>query len=444
MCAEGELQFPDESDPFHFELQFPVEGEGSVECRLTFQLPEEYPVKRLQISHISIACTSLSRDQSGLFREALRAYLQTLDEGDMQVMNAFIWAKDHVEDFTRKAAPERPQEVEEEDPYEPASKVTTLDLMSGTTAEGRQFLQALEADRRFHNYESVVMHPLWHRGRYSGTLRANYAEGEAMWCSHADQAPLVGSIYLTRDPSKTAGISVYCDALDWDLEPAFFSITPSAQESAWEASFPNNEEGLAAFAHKLKQKNLPQLLIEGACKLQARLLEEAGFDATTDDDLDVETLNTIDDSVRRALAGEFDPGRQFKIITYGRDVNGAGFGAGKVTDTRFNWSALGLTGRGKGLNTKKLDGRNVEVQGRTSRSDTFSDWMTEKVRMVEEWFKDEENKGCKLTVAIYCSKGRHRSVSAAILLRDLFYPNAECEGHGVVGGALRVVKPKGR
>ena len=56
--------------------------------------------------------------------------------------------------------------------------------------------------------------------------------------------------------------------------------------------------------------------------------------------------------------------------------------------------------------------------------------------MIEEWFKDSENKGKSLTVAIFCSKGRHRSVSAAILLRDLFYPNAVCEGHGlgVLGG----------
>lgn len=199
---------------------------------------------------------------------------------------------------------------------------------------------------------------------------------------------------------------------------------------------------LTAFWSQLKRKDLPELLRVYAGKLQTRLLEDAGFEAAVDDDVDEETLNSVDDTIKETLAGQFNENHRFKIITYGRAVNGNEYGAGVVTDTKFNWSALGLTGSGQRLNTRELDGRNTEIQGRTSRSHTFPEWMTEKVRMIEDWFKDPKNKGKPLTVAIYCTKGRHRSVSGAILLRDLFYPNAQCEGRGVVKGALKVVKPK--
>merc|ERR1712151_484916 len=126
-----------------------------------------------------------------------------------------------------------------------------------------------------------------------------------MWV-HTD--PLVGTISLTRDPTKTAGISVYCTALGWDLERAFFDMELSAEDSAWERSFVHSEKGdagdakrlgrspwarfvtrypscvkshakgLAAFWSQLKRKDLPELLIDYARKLQTKLLEDAGFD----------------------------------------------------------------------------------------------------------------------------------------------------------------------
>lgn len=439
MCSSEELKFPDIGDPFYFTVTFPLEADSCAECTLTFQLPERYPEQPLEVS---VSCDQLSRDQGDLFRKALLAHLSELDEGAMQVYEAFMWAKEHGVEFVSKDEPESlpaAQPAEEEEEYTPPSKVTELDLMNSDTSEGQLFLQSLGSHWGFHNYETITTHPLWNLTPYSSVLQSNYKEDDVVW-ELSD--PLVGALYLTKDALKTAGISIYCRALGWELERAFFDMTLPMDESAWDMSFEKDDKGLRGFTNKLKQKDLPELLRLGARKLQTKLLEEAGFDATADDDEDEEVLNTIDDSVKRDLAGQFDATRRFKIITYGRAVNGDGHGAAVVTNTKFNWSALGLTGRGKGLNTKKLDGRNTEVQGRTSRSDNFKEWMTEKINMVEDWFKDSENKGKLLTVAIYCSKGRHRSVSAAILLRDLIYPSAVCEGHGVVGGGLKVVKPK--
>lgn len=435
ICSMEELTFPDESDPFFFTLNLSSPTDGLKTCSLTFQLPAEYPEKGLEVS---VSCDGMSRDQAASFRQALLDYLKGLDEGMMQVSEAFLWAQGHLADFSQTAhaaaSVHAAVEAEDVDEYTPATKATSLDLMCDTTEEGQQFLQALESHWGFHNFESINTHPLWHTEPHSQILREHYKEDDTVW-EHTDA--LVGIIYITKDPLKTAGISVWCRTFGWELERAFFDPSLPAEESGWEISFTSNR-GIAEFEKRLKQKDLPELLRLGARKLQTRLLEEAGFDVSADNDLDEEVLNTVDDSIRRDLDGKYNANHKFKIITYGRDVNSPAFGAGVVTHPRFNWSALGLTGSGKKLNTKKLDGRATEVQGRTSRSSNFKEWMTEKISMIEEWFSDEENKGASLTVAIYCSKGRHRSVSAAILLRDLIYPNAVCEGHGVVGGALRV------
>eukprot|EP00440_Ansanella_granifera_P022342 gb/GFBE01024265.1/.p1 GENE.gb/GFBE01024265.1/~~gb/GFBE01024265.1/.p1 ORF type:complete len:463 (+),score=118.94 gb/GFBE01024265.1/:1-1389(+) len=443
MCTEEELQFPDEGDPYYFTLCVRLE-ETSSDCILTCLLPEAYPQTAPQIS---VACDALSREQLGALQGALQKHLSGLEEDEMQVYSVFEWARENAAEFAKKdvadcpaaAADEEPEcTAAEEDEYKPADKVTNFDLLDENSAEGQQFLQSLNGSGLFFNYESITTHPLWNRGEYAAVLKRNHSAADKVWeCTD----PFVGSIYITRDSAKNACISVFCTALGWDLERAFFDPTASSDDSGWETSFEKSEAGLAAFSAKLRLKDLPQLLRLGAQKLYAKQLEEDGFDAA-EDDLDESTLNTVDDSVRKELDGKFDPKHRFKIVTYGRDVNSPSFGAGVVTEGKFNWSALGLTGRGKGINTKKLDGRNVEVQGRVSRSDIFKTWMTEKVLMVDEWFKDPENKGKPLTVAVYCSKGRHRSVSAAILLRDLFYPDAVCEGHGVVTGALRVVKAK--
>jgi len=435
MCSMDELKFPDEADPYFFTVSLPSQNDGPEKCSLTFQLPTDYPQKDLEVS---VSCDSMSRDQAASFRQVLLGYLKGLDEGMMQVSEAFLWVQEHLGEFAQTdhatASVQAAAEEEDADDYIPATKASSLDLMCDTTDEGQEFLHALESHWGFHNFESINTHPLWQREPHSHILREHYKEEDTVW-EHTDT--LVGVIYITKDPQKTAGISVWCRTLGWEVERAFFDPSLPAEESAWEISFSGNH-GLVEFEKKLKQKDLPELLRLGARKLQARLLEEAGFDVSADDDLDEEVLNTVDDSIRQDLAGKYDPSHKFKIITYGRDVNSPAFGAGVVTHPRFNWSALGLTGSGKKLNTKKLDGRDTEVQGRTSRSSNFKEWMTEKVKMTEEWFSDEENKGKSLTVAVYCSKGRHRSVSAAILLRDLIYPNAVCEGHGVVGGALRV------
>lgn len=82
-----------------------------------------------------------------------------------------------------------------------------------------------------------------------------------------------------------------------------------------------------------------------------------------------------------------------------------------------NFNAAILNGKRKGVNLKKLDGRSEEVQGVVKKCKLFADLMTSVQELIEK-----EN---LYIVSFNCSKGRHRSVAAGELLRELAYPNAE-------------------
>ena len=82
-----------------------------------------------------------------------------------------------------------------------------------------------------------------------------------------------------------------------------------------------------------------------------------------------------------------------------------------------NFNAAILNGRRRGINLKKLDGRSEEVQGVVRKCKLFADLMSSVQEVIE---KDDLH-----IVAFNCSKGRHRSVAAAELLRELAYSNAE-------------------
>lgn len=104
--------------------------------------------------------------------------------------------------------------------------------------------------------------------------------------------------------------------------------------------------------------------------------------------------------------------RPLVIYTWGRKLRK------KQPDcVQRNFNAAILNGKRKGVNLKKLDGRSEEVQGVVKKCKLFADLMGSVQELIER-----ENLHI---VAFNCSKGRHRSVAAAELLRQVAYPNAE-------------------
>ena len=107
-----------------------------------------------------------------------------------------------------------------------------------------------------------------------------------------------------------------------------------------------------------------------------------------------------------------DSSRELLILTWGRKVR-------KSTphNSQKNFNAAILNGRRKGLNLKKLDGRSVDVQNVVERCSLFPDFVMGVIKNVE---KDDLK-----CISINCSKGRHRSVAGALLLKKHYYPNAQ-------------------
>ena len=85
-----------------------------------------------------------------------------------------------------------------------------------------------------------------------------------------------------------------------------------------------------------------------------------------------------------------------------------------------HFNAKPLNGRGGGADLK----RNATQDARIVRNVCASmaggeglEWLRRVVRAIEA-----EDLHC---ASVFCSQGRHRSVSAALILRSRYYPNAE-------------------
>jgi len=131
--------------------------------------------------------------------------------------------------------------------------------------------------------------------------------------------------------------------------------------------------------------------------------EEDEFD---DDCAGIETLY-----LNPALKALADPNRELKISTWGRALmKNAPAGA-------VNFNAAVLSGRGHGVNTRKMNGLCLEVQTAVSKCSLFPTWMELVIRKIE---RDD-----LCHIAVNCTKGRHRSVAAAELLKMLYYKRAD-------------------
>ena len=107
--------------------------------------------------------------------------------------------------------------------------------------------------------------------------------------------------------------------------------------------------------------------------------------------------------------------RSITIITWGR---GAHHKKGyPPVKTERNFNAAIISDRPYNIDIRKINGRNGALQDAFYSNREFQDFIDSIVNQIE--MLDLH------VVSINCSKGRHRSVAAAELLKRLFYPRAD-------------------
>ncbi len=106
--------------------------------------------------------------------------------------------------------------------------------------------------------------------------------------------------------------------------------------------------------------------------------------------------------------------RKLLILTWGRALL-----KGTPQQSERNFNAGVLNGRGGSINLRKLNGLSDEIQGRISRCSLFPTW----IKMVIDKIEDDD----LMCISINCTKGRHRSVAAAEILKKVYYPAAQID-----------------
>lgn len=103
--------------------------------------------------------------------------------------------------------------------------------------------------------------------------------------------------------------------------------------------------------------------------------------------------------------------RDLLIYTWGKAIRKAA-----PSDSEHNFNAGILNGRGGGADLRTMNGLSDEVQNNVASCNLFPRWISMVCAKVEH--SDLH------TISINCTKGRHRSVAAAEILRRLYYPHA--------------------
>lgn len=104
--------------------------------------------------------------------------------------------------------------------------------------------------------------------------------------------------------------------------------------------------------------------------------------------------------------------RQLDIVTYGCSV----LPTRPQAQRHYCIDQKGIRYRMSGRDAAKWSGLDEIIQARVCRCALFANWITEVVCDIEEHgLKD---------IAIFCWKGRHRSVAAAEILKRVYYPKA--------------------
>lgn len=86
-------------------------------------------------------------------------------------------------------------------------------------------------------------------------------------------------------------------------------------------------------------------------------------------------------------------------------------------ESQRNWAVSNISIKDYGLNLKKINGKNRDLQSKINCDPKF-------MQLIELMVK-EINENKYETISISCDKGKHRSVAIAEILKKLYYPRAE-------------------
>jgi hypothetical protein len=138
-------------------------------------------------------------------------------------------------------------------------------------------------------------------------------------------------------------------------------------------------------------------------KGQGSLVEDEDQSDSDDDCLSERALIAL--AKQYVTVKAIDPEREITIKTWGNALL-------KQPPCAVNFSAACLSGKGHGINLKKMTGLNAEVQTRVAKCKMWPDWAEMVVAKIEKNDLKE--------IAVNCKKGRQ----AEELLRKCFYPRA--------------------
>lgn len=157
------------------------------------------------------------------------------------------------------------------------------------------------------------------------------------------------------------------------------------------------------------------LQLEEAAHFGAQLLEwtraqrsaEPGFLEDSGEAAEGDSLDFLPDPESLGVRRE----RELLIYTWGKALRKAA-----PNDSSFNFNAGVLNGRGGGANLRTMNGLSEEVQRNVASCGLFPRWLEMVTNKVEQ--------SDLAIISINCTKGRHRSVAAAEILRSVYYPRA--------------------
>lgn len=109
-----------------------------------------------------------------------------------------------------------------------------------------------------------------------------------------------------------------------------------------------------------------------------------------------------------------DCNRPLLIYTWGRALRKS-----EPIDSQFNFNAGVLSGRGGGVDLRTMNGTWEEVQNNVASCSKFPRWLEMVCNKIEQSTPQPLH-----TISINCTKGRHRSVAAAEIMKRFYYPNA--------------------
>jgi len=141
--------------------------------------------------------------------------------------------------------------------------------------------------------------------------------------------------------------------------------------------------------------------------VKAQRSEEPGFLEGEGDDDEVRGLDFLPSPESLKVKAD----RALHIYTWGKALRKAA-----PPDSQFNFNAGVLNGRGGGADLRSMNGLSEEVQNNVLSCGLFPRW-------IEMVCSKIEFSGLH-TISINCTKGRHRSVAAAEILRKVYYPSA--------------------